>query len=85
IGSFKERDDLQQRLNNWISDYICTAKNPSEKEKAERPLAEASIEVTEIPGQPGSYNAVAHLRPWLQMEELNASLRMVAKLDGKNG
>jgi type VI secretion system protein ImpC len=36
--------------------------------------------VQEIPGKPGSYNAVAWLRPWLQMEELTASLRMVAQI-----
>jgi type VI secretion system protein ImpC len=38
------------------------------------------VEVREIPGKPGSYNAVAHLRPWLQMEELTTSLRMVARI-----
>ena len=34
----------------------------------------------EIPGKPGSYNAVAYLRPWLQMEELTTSMRMVARI-----
>jgi type VI secretion system protein ImpC len=43
-------------------------------------LAEAEIKVEEIPGSPGSYNAVAWLRPWLQLEELTTSLRMVAKI-----
>ena len=33
-----------------------------------------------FPGKPGSYNAVAYLRPWLQMEELTTSLRMVARI-----
>jgi type VI secretion system protein ImpC len=48
--------------------------------RAKYPLADAKVEVKEIPGQPGSYNAVAWLRPWLQMEELTASLRLVAKI-----
>jgi type VI secretion system protein ImpC len=48
--------------------------------KAKYPLAAAKVEVKEIPGQPGSYNAVAWLRPWLQMEELTTSLRMVARI-----
>ena len=38
--------------------------------KAQYPLPEARVTVKEIPGAPGSYNAVAYLRPWLQMEEL---------------
>jgi type VI secretion system protein ImpC len=41
------------------------------------------VEVTAVPGRPGSYNAVAYLRPWLQMEELTASLRMVASIPEK--
>ena len=41
--------------------------------KARFPLREARVEVKEIPGKPGSYNAVAYLRPWLQMEELTTS------------
>ena len=44
------------------------------------PLAEAQVTVKEVPGAPGSYNAVAYLRPWLQMEELTASMRLVARI-----
>ena len=55
----------------------------SEELKARYPLREARIEVKEVAGQPGVYNAVALLRPWLQMEELTASLRMVARIPKK--
>jgi len=80
IGSFKQAEDVQSWLQDWITDYVSADPNPSEEVRARYPLREARIEVKEIPGQPGSYNAVAWLRPWLQMEELNASLRMVARL-----
>ena len=30
------------------------------------------------------YNAIAYLRPWLQMEELSASMRMVARIPQKS-
>jgi type VI secretion system protein ImpC len=80
IGSFMERQDCQDWLNRWISNYVCVDEKPSASVKAQYPLAAAKIEVTEIPGKPGSYNAVALLRPWLQLEELTASLRMVAEI-----
>jgi type VI secretion system protein ImpC len=48
--------------------------------RASYPLREAEVQVREIPGQPGSYNAVAYLRPWLQMEELTTSMRLVARI-----
>jgi type VI secretion system protein ImpC len=80
IGSFMEASDCEDWLNRWIMNYV----NPNEKAgpetKARYPLREAKIEVREIPGKPGSYNAIAHLRPWLQMEELTTSLRMVARI-----
>jgi type VI secretion system protein ImpC len=83
IGSFMERKDVQDWLERWIANYICVDKSPSQEVKARYPLAEAQIQVEEIPGKPGSYNAIAHLRPWLQLEELTTSLRMVASLPKK--
>ena len=44
------------------------------------PTREARVEVKEVPGSPGSYSAVAHLRPWLQFEELTTSMRLVARI-----
>lgn len=83
IGSFLERKDMEDFLQTWIANYVLADDQPSAEMKARYPLAEARITVEEIPGSPGSYNAVALLRPWLQLEELSTSLRMVAKLPEK--
>jgi type VI secretion system protein ImpC len=80
IGSFMEASDCEAWLNRWINQYVTADPNPSEDTKARYPLRAAQIQVKEIPGAPGSYNAVAHLQPWLQMEELTTSMRMVAKI-----
>jgi type VI secretion system protein ImpC len=48
--------------------------------KAKYPLREAKVTVSEVPGKPGSYRAVALLRPHFQLEELTVSLRLVAEL-----
>ncbi len=83
IGSFMERSDMEDFLKRWIANYVLEDDKPSPEMKAKYPLAEARISVEEVPGQPGSYNAVALLRPWLQLEELTTSLRMVAQLPKK--
>ncbi|MDO9712942.1 type VI secretion system contractile sheath large subunit [Paracraurococcus lichenis] len=83
IGSFMEASDCEIWLNRWISNYVNSNERATPEMKARYPLREARIEVKEIPGKPGSYNAVAHLRPWLQMEELTTSLRMVARIPQK--
>lgn len=80
IGSFQEAADVEMMLNRWIANYVNTNPNAGQEMKAQYPLREARVEVREIPGRPGSYNAIAHIRPWLQMEELTTSLRMVARI-----
>jgi len=80
IGSFMEASEAEEWLNKWISDYVNNSPDASADMKARYPLAEANVEVREIPGQPGVFSAIAWMRPWLQMEELSASLRLVAKI-----
>jgi len=83
IGSFMEASDCEMWLNRWIKNYVNSSEAAGQDMKARYPLREARVEVKEIPGKPGSYNAVAYLRPWLQMEELTTSLRMVARIPQK--
>jgi type VI secretion system protein ImpC len=80
IGSFMEASDCESWLNRWINNYVNSSDSAGAEMKAKFPLREARVQVREIPGKPGSYNAIAHLRPWLQMEELTTSLRMVARI-----
>jgi type VI secretion system protein ImpC len=80
IGSFMEASDCEAWLNRWIKNYVNSNPNSGQEMRAKFPLAEAKVQVKEIPGKPGSYNAVAWMRPWLQFEELTTSLRMVARI-----
>jgi type VI secretion system protein ImpC len=80
IGSFMEATDVESWLNRWINNYVNSNESAGQEMKARFPLREARVEVREIPGRPGSYNAIAYLRPWLQMEELTTSMRLVARI-----
>jgi type VI secretion system protein ImpC len=80
IGSFMTRQDCERFLNQWISNYVVSDDNASQAAKASHPLREAAIQVSEIPGKPGAYRAVAFLKPHFQLDELSVSLRLVADL-----
>ena len=80
IGSFMSREEADRFLNRWITKYVTPDDSASPATKAERPLREARIDVTEVPGKPGCYRAVAFLRPHFQLDELTVSLRLVAEL-----
>jgi type VI secretion system protein ImpC len=84
IGSFKEREDMEQWLNKWISGFCCDSKS-AEDVKARFPLAEAHVEVQEVKGNPGYYTSKFFLRPHYQLEGLTVSLRLVSKLPSAKG
>jgi type VI secretion system protein ImpC len=80
IGGFMSRLDCEKFLNQWIAQYVVLDDNAGPTVKAEHPLREAHVEVTEVAGKPGVYKAVVFLRPHFQLDELTVSLRLVAEL-----
>jgi len=80
IGSFKEREDMANWLNKWITQYVTSDPHASEETKAQYPLAAAEVVVDEVEGDPGYYSAKFFLRPHYQLEGLSVSLRLVSKL-----
>jgi type VI secretion system protein ImpC len=80
IGSFASAANVEEFLGNWLSQYVLLDDNASQAKKAQFPLREASVQVSEVPGRPGVYRAVSFLRPHFQLDELSVSLRLVAEL-----
>ncbi|PTT58391.1 type VI secretion system contractile sheath large subunit, partial [Stenotrophomonas sp. HMWF003] len=80
IGSFASAGNVEEFLNRWISQYVLLDDNASQEAKAQYPLREAAVNVSEVPGKPGVYRAVAFIRPHFQLDELSVSLRLVAEL-----
>lgn len=86
IGSFKERKDLENWLQNWIMQYVDgDPAGSSEIIKAKRPLASAEVQVQADESNPGYYSAKFFLRPHYQLEGLTVSLRLVSKLPSAKG
>jgi type VI secretion system protein ImpC len=80
IGSFAAASNVERYLNDWLAQYVVMDDSATQEVKAQYPLREASIQVSEVPGRPGVYRAVAFLRPHFQLDELTVSLRLVAQL-----
>ncbi|MES2300171.1 MAG: type VI secretion system contractile sheath large subunit [Pseudomonadota bacterium] len=80
IGSFAAASNVQDFLNRWLTQYVLLDDSASQEQKAQFPLREASVQVSEVPGRPGVYRAVSFLRPHFQLDELSVSLRLVAEL-----
>ena len=80
VGSFMTRKNAEDFLNRWITNYVLLDDDAGQDAKASHPLREARVDVSEIPGKPGAYRAVAFLKPHYQLDELTVSLRLVAEL-----
>lgn len=81
IGSFKQREDCEKWLNNWIIQYVLDDDNPSDTAKASHPFRAAQVIVHEVPGQPGEYSSTIKIAPWIMLERLTADITLVGELD----
>lgn len=80
LGSFKERIEMQNWLQEWIANYVDGDPAQSSPEvKASRPLAAATVVIEEAEGEPGCYVSKFFLRPHYQLEGTIVSTRLVAK------
>src|SRR5215212_9242880 len=80
VGSFMTKENVADYLNKWIANYVLLDDRASQTAKASYPLREARVDVFDIAGKPGVYKAVVYLRPHFQLDELTASIRLVAEL-----
>ena len=83
IGSFATAGELEDNLNRWLLQFVDDRPGGSQDMRAKKPLFAARVEVKEVAGKPGVFNIIAYLQPFLQLEELTTSLRMVARIPQK--
>ncbi|MGB1239337.1 MAG: type VI secretion system contractile sheath large subunit [Pseudomonadales bacterium] len=81
IGSWKERQDLERELNTWIRQYVADQENPPADVRSRKPLREASIEVSDVEGDPGWYQVAMKVRPHFKYMGANFELSLVGRLD----
>jgi type VI secretion system ImpC/EvpB family protein len=79
-GSFASADECQRYIQNWLNNLCIANENASAELKARHPLREASVEIREHPGKPGSYFSVIHLRPHYQLDQMVTGVRLATEL-----
>ena len=81
IGTSKERGDLESELNEWIRQYVADMESPTAAVRGKRPLRQAQIKVTDVPGDAGWYKIDMKVRPHFKYMGAFFTLSMVGKLD----
>ncbi len=80
LGAFTEYEELERLLQNWIVKYVTSDGEASPETKARFPLRDADIRVEPTPGRPGSYRCLMRMMPHYELDDLEASVRVVAEL-----
>jgi len=81
IGSWKSREDLQNELNKWISQFVADQENPSAEVRSRRPLRKAEIAVEDVDGEPGWYRVSMNVVPHFKYMGADFTLSLKGKLD----
>jgi type VI secretion system protein ImpC len=81
IGSTLTRGQLERWLSDWLIAYVDGSPDTSSEEfKAQHPLADAQVHLTDREDAPGVYEARFFLRPHYQLEGLSVALRLLSRL-----
>ena len=81
LGSWKTREELNTQLNKWIMQYVADQDNPSAEVRSRRPLRKATIEVSEVEGEPGWYRVSMAVQPHFKYMGADFTLTLKGKLD----
>lgn len=81
LGAWKERQDLQRELNQWIRQFVADQENPPSEVRSRRPLRGASITVSDVDGDPGWYQVSMSVRPHFKYMGASFELSLVGRLD----
>jgi len=81
IGTWKDRNELEKELNDWIKNYISDQENPSVSVRQRRPLRSAKISVFEVEGDAGWYKVSLKVVPHFKYMGSSFTLSLVSKLD----
>ncbi len=79
LGKFTSKDQLEQELNKWITNYVCDPDSGDEV-KVRMPLQAAQVTVTEDPDDVGVYRAKFELLPHYQLKGLDVTLSLSSRL-----
>jgi len=79
-GSMIGVGQLERRLADWLQSITTASENASDEMQARCPLRESEVSVRELPGKPGCYTSVFHLRPHFQLDQMTSSMRLVTEI-----
>jgi type VI secretion system protein ImpD/type VI secretion system protein ImpC len=80
VGSLRTAEDIEMELQNWIGTYVNGNLAGGSDSRARFPLVAGRVSVRERPGKPGVYGCTVQLQPYFQLDDVNATFRLVTDI-----
>ena len=81
LGSWRNRRDLDQQLNKWLSQYVSDMDNPAAGVRARRPLRRAEVKVRELEGKQDWFVTRIQVTPHLKFMGSSFELSETSKME----
>jgi len=81
-GSFAEAENIQDRLQQWVSAFCTDDQDASPEIRAQYPLRRAEVQVQPVPRSPGVYQCRLLFEPHHQTDELVGAISLTTRLKG---
>ena len=81
IGTWKNRRDVDQELNNWIKQYVSDMDNPAPGVRARRPLRRVEVKVREVEGKSDWFLTGIKITPHIKFMGNSFTLSETTKLE----
>src|SRR5215472_7289596 len=80
VGSFKTADEIEARLQSWLTGYVNANLAAGPETRARYPLVAGRVAVGELPGRPGVFGCTMHLQPHFQLDDVAATFRLMTDI-----
>lgn len=81
VGSFKTAEEIESRLQQWLTGYVNSSLSAGPETRARYPLIAGRVSVREQVGRPGVFGCTMLLQPHFQLDDVSATFRLVTDLD----
>jgi type VI secretion system ImpC/EvpB family protein len=79
-GSFKTADEIEYRLQSWLTSFVNANLSGGPESRARFPLVAGRVSVHERPGRSGVFDCTMHLQPHFQLDDVAATFRLVTDI-----
>ncbi|MCB8876980.1 type VI secretion system contractile sheath large subunit [Acidisoma silvae] len=79
VGSFLTAEEIERRLQKWLSHYTNGNSRGDAESRARHPLVSSKIRVLADPAKPGSFGCVMHLQPHYQLDDIDTTFQLATE------